>query len=42
VFASHSIMFDDSQDVQETLRPAGIRVIDPVQYNFTMQHKATA
>lgn len=42
VFAAHSIMFDDSQDVQETLRPAGIRVIDPVQYNFTMQHKATA
>mgnify|MGYP006248494225 FL=1 len=41
-FAHDSIMFDDSPDVQNTLRPAGLRVIDPVQYNFTMQQKASA
>ena len=36
-FIRNSLMFDDSLDVQQTLRPAGLRVIDPVQYNFTMQ-----
>lgn len=39
-FAHDSIMFDDSPDVQATLRGAGLRVIDPVQYNFTMQQRS--
>ena len=39
-FAHDSIMFDDSLDVQKTLRGAGIRVIDPVQFNAYIQNKA--
>jgi len=38
-FAHDSIMFDDSLDVQKTLRDAGIRVIDPVQFNTYIQNK---
>ena len=38
-FAHDSIMFDDSLDVQKTLRGAGIRVIDPVQFNTYIQNK---
>ena len=38
-FAHDSIMFDDSLDVQKTLRGAGIRVIDPVQFNAYIQNK---
>ena len=38
-FAHDSIMFDDSLDVQKTLRGAGIRVIDPVQFNSYIQNK---
>lgn len=38
-FASQSIMFDDSKEVQTVLGNAGIRVIDPVQYNFTQAKK---
>jgi len=32
-FANDSIMFDDSIDVQITMKNAGLRVVDPVQYN---------
>ena len=32
-FAHDSIMFDDSIDVQNTMRGAGLRVVDPIQYN---------
>ena len=32
-FANDSIMFDDSIVVQDTMRNAGLRVVDPVQYN---------
>ena len=32
-FANDSIMFDDSIDVQTTMKNAGLRVVDPVQYN---------
>ena len=32
-FRRTSIMFDDSYDVQVTLRSCGLRVIDPVNYN---------
>ena len=32
-FANDSIMFDDSIDVQIAMRNAGLRVVDPVQYN---------
>lgn len=39
-FAHDSIMFDDSLDVQKTLRGAGIRVIDPVKFNSYIQNKA--
>jgi len=28
-----SVLWDDDVDVQQTLRGAGFRVIDPVQYN---------
>ena len=38
-FAHDSIMFDDSLDVQKTLRGAGIRVIDPVQFNTYIARK---
>ena len=38
-FAHESIMFDDSLDVQKTLRGAGIRVIDPVQFNTYIARK---
>ena len=38
-FAHDSIMFDDSLDVQKTLRGAGIRVIDPVQFNSYIARK---
>ena len=36
-FAGNSIMFDDSAEVQKIVGGAGLRVINPVQYNFTMQ-----
>ena len=36
-FAHDSIMFDDSIDVQNTMRGAGLRVVDPVQYNAYIQ-----
>ena len=32
-FANDSIMFDDSIVVQDTMRNAGLRVVDSVQYN---------
>tara|TARA_R100001443_G_scaffold100987_1_gene108559 strand:+ start:652 stop:1107 length:456 start_codon:yes stop_codon:yes gene_type:complete len=32
-FARKSLMFDDSVEVQNTLRSVGLRVIDPVNYN---------
>ena len=32
-FANDSIMFADSIVVQDTMRNAGLRVVDPVQYN---------
>jgi len=38
-FAHDSIMFDDSPDVQKTLRNAGLRVVDPVQFNAYIQNK---
>jgi hypothetical protein len=38
-FAHDSIMFDDSIDVQNTMRGAGLRVIDPVQFNSYIQNK---
>jgi len=38
-FAHDSIMFDDSLDVQATLRGAGLRVIDPVQFNSYIARK---
>ena len=36
-FRRTSIMFDDSLDVQNTLKSAGLRVIDPVNYNFNIR-----
>ena len=36
-FRRTSIMFDDSYDVQVTLRSCGLRVIDPVNYNFNIR-----
>jgi len=33
-------MFDDSKEVQTVLGNAGVRVIDPVQYNLTQQKVA--
>lgn len=36
-FRRTSIMFDDSGEVQNTLRSAGLRVIDPVNYNFNIR-----
>ena len=38
-FANDSIMFDDSIDVQNTLRGAGLRVVDPVQFNAYIARK---
>ena len=37
--ANDSIMFDDSIDVQNTLRNAGLRVVDPVQFNSYIARK---
>ena len=36
-FAQTSIMFDDDNGVQNTLRSVGLRVIDPVNYNFNIR-----
>ena len=36
-FRQTSIMFDDSIDVQNTLRSVGLRVIDPVNYNLNIR-----
>ena len=36
-FCQPSIMFDDSIDVQNTLRSVGLRVIDPVNYNLNIR-----
>ena len=36
-FRRTSMMFDDSQDVQNTLRSVGLRVIDPVNYNLNIR-----
>ena len=36
-FCRTSIMFDDSIDVQNTLRSVGLRVIDPVNYNLNIR-----
>ena len=36
-FCQTSIMFDDSIDVQNTLRSVGLRVIDPVNYNLNIR-----
>ena len=38
-FAHDSIMFDDSIDVQNTMRDAGLRVVDPVQFNSYIARK---
>ena len=40
-FANDSIMFDDSIDVQNTLRDAGLRVVDPVQFNAYIARKVS-
>ena len=36
-FCQTSIMFDDSIDVQNTMRSVGLRVIDPVNYNLNIR-----
>ena len=36
-FCQTSIMFDDSIDVQSTLRSVGLRVIDPLNYNHNIR-----
>ena len=36
-FAQTSLMFDDDKGVQNTLRSVGLRVIDPVNYNFNIR-----
>jgi len=36
-FAQTSIMFDDDNGVQNTLRSVGLRVIDPVNYNYNIR-----
>ena len=36
-FCQTSIMFDDSIDVQNTLRSVGLRVIDPLNYNHNIR-----
>ena len=38
-FAATSIMFDDSPDVQKTMKNAGLRVVDPVQFNAYLERK---
>ena len=38
-FANDSLMFDDSIDVQATMRDAGLRVVDPVQFNSYIARK---
>jgi len=38
--AASVVMWDDDLDVQQTLKKAGIRVIDPVQFNQTAQKEA--
>ena len=38
-FANDSIMFDDSIVVQDTMRNAGLRVVDPVQFNTYIARK---
>ena len=38
-FTHDSIMFDDSIDVQNTMRNAGLRVVDPVQFNSYIARK---
>ena len=36
-FRRTSMMFDDSRDVQNTLRSVGLRVIDPLNYNLNIR-----
>ncbi len=36
-FCQGSIMFDDDIGVQNTLKSVGLRVIDPVNYNFNIR-----
>ena len=36
-FAQTSLMFDDDKGVQDTLRSVGLRVIDPVNYNYNIR-----
>ena len=36
-FCQTSIMFDDDIGVQNTLRSVGLRVIDPVNYNYNIR-----
>ena len=36
-FCKTSIMFDDDIGVQNTLRSGGLRVIDPVNYNYNIR-----
>ena len=38
--AASVVMWDDDSDVQQTLKNAGIRVVDPVQFNQTAQKVA--
>ena len=38
--AKRVIMWDDCKNVQSVLKNAGVRVIDPVQYNLTQQKVA--
>ena len=38
--AASVVMWDDDSDVQKTLGNAGVRVIDPVQFNQTAQKEA--
>jgi len=38
--AASIVMWDDDLDVQQTLKNAGIRVVDPVQFNQTAQKVA--
>lgn len=35
--AASVVMWDDDSDVQQTLKNAGVRVVDPVRYNQMMQ-----
>lgn len=38
--AASVVMWDDDSDVQTTLEKAGVRVIDPIQFNQTAQKEA--